>query len=83
MSTLLARRWAAIILVLLGTSAFSPLTRAQTADQRPAASMAKPPAAASGAASTTNPDHMPIKKPEQPTHDNMSRDVPASAAKAK
>ena len=42
-----------------------------------------PPAAASGTASATNPDNMPVKKPRQPTHDNIARPPPASAAGAK
>lgn len=83
MSTLLVRAWAAITLALLSAAGFSPLTQAQTKDRRQLPSLVKPPAGASGAASTTNPDNMPIKKPTRPTHDNMSRDVPASAAKAK
>lgn len=42
-----------------------------------------PPAAASGAASATNPDNMPVKKPRKPPNDDMSVHPPASATNAK
>ena len=42
-----------------------------------------PPAAASGAASATNPDNMPVKEPRQPTNDDMSHRPPASSTNAK
>ncbi|SDQ50538.1 hypothetical protein SAMN05443245_1633 [Paraburkholderia fungorum] len=54
--------------------------------------MVKPPDAASGvngqngadsAPSATNPDNMPIKRPDKPTNDKMSRQPPASGANAK
>jgi uncharacterized iron-regulated membrane protein len=48
--------------------------------------MVRPPEPASGANATTsptNPDNMPIKRPDKPTHDKMSRQPPASGANAK
>lgn len=45
--------------------------------------MVKPPDAASGPTSATNPDNMPIKRPDKPTNDKMSRQPPASGANAK
>lgn len=45
--------------------------------------MVKPPDAAAGPASATNPDNMPIQRPDKPTNDKMSRQPPASAANAK
>jgi hypothetical protein len=42
-----------------------------------------PPAAASGAASATNPDNMPVKTPDKPTNEKIIRSPPASAANAK
>ncbi|MEI5998577.1 hypothetical protein H3V53_15590 [Paraburkholderia bengalensis] len=42
-----------------------------------------PPAAASGAASATNPDNMPVKTPRKPTNDDMTHSPPASATNAK
>ncbi|CAD6562260.1 hypothetical protein ACFQ3P_36690 [Paraburkholderia sabiae] len=54
------------------------------APQGPGAPIVKPPpAAASGAASATNPDNMPVKKPRKPTNDDMSHSPPASATNAK
>jgi hypothetical protein len=50
------------------------------------ASMAKPPAAASGvdhADNPDNPDNMPVKRPQKATNDKMTREPPASAAIAK
>jgi hypothetical protein len=35
-----------------------------------------PPAAASGAASATNPDNMPVKNPDKPTNDKSSKARP-------
>jgi hypothetical protein len=45
--------------------------------------MVKPPNAASGTTGSANPDNMPIRRPDQPTNDNMSRQPPASGANAK
>jgi hypothetical protein len=51
--------------------------------------MVKPPEAASGPrgqnsqTSPANPDNMPIKRPDKPTNDKMSRQPPASGANAK
>ncbi|MBC8740598.1 hypothetical protein F6X40_28610 [Paraburkholderia sp. UCT31] len=59
---------------------------AQTAPSAPPdshAPMAKPPEAASGAGSSSNPDNMPIKRPAKPTNDHMSHEPPASGANAK
>ncbi|QGZ59080.1 hypothetical protein [Paraburkholderia acidiphila] len=61
-----------------------PALLAQTAPQPPASPMVKPPAAAPGAASASNPDNMPMKKPTGPaTNDKMMRSDPASGAQAK
>jgi hypothetical protein len=57
-------------------------TVAQTAPRDASASMVKSPESASGA-SSSNPDHMPIKRPTQPTHDPIPHDLPASATNAK
>jgi hypothetical protein len=58
----------------------------QPAPKDSAASMAVPPAAASGgkrADNPDNPDNMPVKRPDKPTNDKMMRKPPASAANAK
>jgi hypothetical protein len=55
---------------------------AQAAPVDSGASMVKPPAA-SGTTNPANPDHMPVKRPPQRTHDNMTHSPPASAADAK
>ena len=66
-----------------GIAGVSATAYAQPASA-PAAPMVKPPpAAGSGAASATNPDNMPVKKPRQPTNDKMMHDPPASASNAK
>lgn len=70
---------AAQILCSAPAIAQSPSTPAEP----PITPMVKPPAAAPGAASATNPDNMPVRKPQQPTNDRMIRSAPASAAKAK
>lgn len=68
----------------LALSSAAALAQAQQSQDAPQASpMVKPPTVASGAASATNPDNMPVKKPQQPTNDRMIRSEPASAAKAK
>ncbi|CAH2792204.1 MAG: FIG00456093: hypothetical protein [uncultured Paraburkholderia sp.] len=52
--------------------------------QKPADdSMAKPPEAASGSSGSSNPDNMPIKRPNKPTNDRMMHLPPASGANAK
>jgi hypothetical protein len=56
--------------------------RAQTTPADSGASMVKPPEA-SGTANPANPDHMPVKRPPQRTHDKMTHSPPASAAVAK
>jgi hypothetical protein len=57
---------------------------AQPVAPQPGTPMVKPPpAAASGTASATNPDNMPVKKPDNPTNDPISRAPPASATEAK
>ncbi|WP_322058133.1 hypothetical protein [Paraburkholderia sp. J63] len=57
---------------------------AQSGTPHPPSPMAvPPPAAASGTASATNPDNMPVKKPRKPPNDDIARPPPASAAKAK
>ncbi|WGS51811.1 hypothetical protein LFL96_11040 [Paraburkholderia sp. D15] len=48
-----------------------------------AATMVKPPEAASGAHGSSDPDNMPIKRPQKPTNDHMSHPPPASGANAK
>ncbi|RAS37185.1 hypothetical protein [Paraburkholderia bryophila] len=47
------------------------------------APMARPPAAASGAGGSSNPDNMPVKRPPKPTDERMMRQPPASGANAK
>jgi hypothetical protein len=70
--------------LLAACSAATPvLAQSQPQETPPASPMVKPPAAASGAASATDPDNMPVRKPAQPTHDSMIRSEPASAATAK
>jgi hypothetical protein len=78
-----ARAVARIALLALSSTAL--FAHAQSSQQTAQASpMVKtPPEAASGAASATNPDNMPVKKPQQPTNDRMIRSEPASAATAK
>jgi hypothetical protein len=73
------------IAVAMGASAgLSGIALAQTVAPQPGGSpMVKPPAAASQAASATNPDNMPVKKPRKSTHDDMIRGLPASATTAK
>lgn len=59
---------------------------AQTApstQQNSSAPMIKSPEAASGAAGSSNPDNMPIKRPAKPTNDKMMHAPPASGANAK
>lgn len=71
----------AIVLALGMTNA----AFAQTVAPQPGGSpMVKPPPAATpDAASATNPDNMPVKKPTTPTNDKMSHGVPASGTNAK
>lgn len=47
------------------------------------ASMVQPPQPPASGASANNPDNMPIKRPEKPTHDPIARRPPASSAKPK
>ena len=70
--------------LLAACNAATPvLAQSQSQETPPASPMVKPPAAASGSASATNPDNMPVRKPQQRTHDRMIRSEPASAATAK
>ncbi len=58
----------------------------QPAPKDSAASMVVPPSAASGSArvdNANNPDNMPVKRPDKPTGDKITRKPPASAANAK
>ena len=79
--------WASIgsAAVLAASAGIAQLAWGQTvAPQTGGTPMVKPPpAAASGAASATNPDNMPVKKPRKPPNDDMSVHPPASAANAK
>ncbi|HEX3378401.1 MAG TPA: hypothetical protein VHU21_01190 [Paraburkholderia sp.] len=83
--------WTALTLTATGTALAALLASgasaiAQTAPGAPPdshAPMAKPPEAASGAGSASNPDNMPIKRPTKPTNDRMSHEPPASGANAK
>jgi hypothetical protein len=71
-------------MALLALSSTALFAHAQSQQSAQASPMVKsPPEAASGAASATNPDNMPVKKPQQPTNDRIIRNEPASAAKAK
>jgi hypothetical protein len=63
--------------------ASSPAQKTQAAPQNGGASMVKPPEAASGSGGSSNPDNMPIKRPDKPTNDKMMHEPPASAANAK
>lgn len=45
--------------------------------------MIRPPDAAPGQTGSANPDNMPVKRPDKPTNDKMSRQPPASGANAK
>jgi hypothetical protein len=91
-----ATRWttttAAIALAVIcayGTPAFAQTAAAPgTQNAQPTAPqsnspMVKPPEAASGSTGKSNPDNMPIKRPDQPTHDSMMHAPPASGANAK
>lgn len=70
--------------VLLISTAFAATAQAQAVAPQPETPMVKPPpAAASGAASATNPDNMPVKHPDEPTNDKIIKSPPASAANAK
>ena len=80
--------WGAIICMPLAAACMAPVAHAQTeahpTDHSAAPPMVKPPAAVPGAASATNPDNMPVKKPKgAAANDKMMRSDPASAAKAK
>lgn len=70
-----------------GTAAFAqtaiPAQKTQAAPRNDGASMTKPPEAASGAGSSSNPDNMPIKRPRKPINDKMMHEPPASGANAK
>ncbi|WP_052382195.1 hypothetical protein [Paraburkholderia kururiensis] len=48
-----------------------------------AASMVKPPQAASDAVNADNPDNMPVKRPRKPVNEGMAREPPASGGTAK
>lgn len=72
--------------VVAGCASVAAVTAyAQVIAPQPVTPMAKTPEVASGAASATNPDHMPMKKPnKRATHDeDISRPPPASGAAAK
>ncbi|MCC8391259.1 hypothetical protein LJ656_01550 [Paraburkholderia sp. MMS20-SJTR3] len=64
-------------------AAFGQTKSAPSAPPDSHAPMAKPPEAASGAGGASNPDNMPIKRPDKPTNDHMSHPPPASGANAK
>ncbi|MEZ0604536.1 hypothetical protein ACAX43_20600 [Paraburkholderia sp. IW21] len=70
-----------------GTAAFAqtamPAQKTQAAPRNDGASMVKPPAAASGAGGSSNPDNMPIKRPHKSINDKMMHEPPASGANAK
>jgi len=74
-----------IVLSGLGLASGRVLAQ-QRAPVDSSASMAKPPAAASGRGqmkNPDNPDNMPVKRPNRPTNDRMMHKPPASAAIAK
>ncbi|WP_245639822.1 hypothetical protein [Paraburkholderia heleia] len=76
--------WGAIAALVLAGASLSARAQTQTPAHPPAPPMVKPPAAVPGAASESNPDNMPVKKPRGPaTHDKMMRSDPASDAQAK
>ncbi|WP_322101597.1 hypothetical protein [Paraburkholderia sp. J41] len=74
---------AALVAAFAGAGALK--AHAQTIAPQPVTPMAKTPEVASGAASATNPDHMPVKKPHKraTNDDDISRAPPASGATAK
>ncbi|CAB3799575.1 hypothetical protein [Pararobbsia alpina] len=67
---------AASIAALAGL--FATAESAQKAPLPDGASMVKPPQSPASGVDAHNPDNMPIKRPEQPTNDPMSRPPPAS-----
>ncbi|MFM0739750.1 hypothetical protein PQQ51_21120 [Paraburkholderia xenovorans] len=81
----LAALTASIALTASGIVAATTLAQAQTSHKtaEAAASMVKPPEAASGSTGSSNPDNMPIKRPDKPTNDRMMHAPPASGANAK
>lgn len=83
----LAMLSAGIALLAAGVNSSTALAqnanKPQATPQSPTPPMVKPPDAASGATSASNPDNMPIKRPPKPTNDKMMREPPASGANAK
>ena len=76
--------WGPIACVALAATSLPANVQAQTTAHPPAPPIVKPPTAAPGIASESNPDNMPVKKPKGPaTHDRMMRSDPASDAQAK
>ena len=75
--------WTGTALVFVISMAFAATAHAQAAAAQRTQMVKPPPAAASGAASATNPDNMPVKKPNKPTNDAIMRSPPASAVKPK
>ncbi|QGZ64913.1 hypothetical protein [Paraburkholderia acidisoli] len=75
----------ACAVVASGAAAAAVTAYAQAIAPQPVTPMAKTPEVASGAASATNPDHMPMKKPhKRATNDeDIARPPPASGAAAK
>jgi hypothetical protein len=74
--------WLAALCALAAFSVAAGSAFAQTSPGDNGASMVKPPET-SGTTNPANPDHMPVKRPPQTTHDNMTHSPPASAAEAK
>lgn len=66
-----------------GQTTHNPQKSAQAAPRGDNSSMVKPPESASGSSGSSNPDNMPIKRPDKPTNDRMMHAPPASGANAK
>lgn len=76
-------RAALIAALFCGWGVYAPDARAQPATTDVGASMVQPPQSPASGVSAHNPDNMPIKRPQQPPHDPISRPPPASATHAK
>lgn len=78
-----AARLAALGLVAVCMAGATGSAWAKRATTDVGASMVQPPQPPASGASANNPDNMPIKRPEKPTHDPIARRPPASRAEPK
>lgn len=76
-NTTLAARWATLACAL-ACACLSDAAWGQRAAKDVGASMVQPPQAPVSGADARNPDNMPIKRPDKPTHDPIARRPPAS-----